>query len=211
MRRTTLALAALALLAFSLAAQPAGAAVGVERVSRPAASAGETLRVTLGCGFCYPPCEGKPARNTPCMLDTDRQPPRGFPLSIVPIGRVPEPFPCGRRMVCSPVADRPPARAPFTFLGEAIPPPNIEEIRESGRNYVPRYRLEFEVPKRRPGNYAFVIFCDVCLEGEGGSLIAEPRLGRWSFRIRSPLVTISLAERLYAPKHLFSHRIADRS
>jgi hypothetical protein len=207
MRRIALPTFALALLCLFSATPSAGAAVGVESVSRHSASPGQAVTLTLGCGFCYPPCEGSPARNTPCMLGTKRRPPRRFPISMVPVSSVPEPFPCGPRAICAPQTTRPPRRPPFVYLGEAVPPADIEEGREGGGPYIPRYRLRFEMPAVRPGRYAFVIFCEVCVRGEGGSLIAEPANGPWgdspwSIRVRSPLATISLAEHLYSAADL---------
>ena len=167
------------------------ASVGIEKTSRAAAAPGERVKVTIGCGFCFPPCEGKPARNTPCMLDTNRQPPSRFPLSLVPVERAPKPRRCGPRALCAPQADAPPAGHPYSFLGDALPPPDIEQIRESGRRYVPRYSLEFEVPDLPAGNYVYVIFCETCVRGEGGSLLAETRARPWGLRIRPPFATFS--------------------
>lgn len=153
-------------------------AVGVESVSRRGGPAGAEVRVTLGCGFCFPPCKGKPGhRNGPCMLGTKAQPPRAFPLSLVPVGRAPEPHPCGPRSVCSPEAAAPPARGPYRYLGEAVAEP-----RQGSEP--PRYSLEFQIPDLPPGRYAYVIFCGVCNRGSGGSLIAVPRSPLWTLRIR---------------------------
>ncbi len=69
------AAAVAALLAF--AATPARADVGVERVSTHHAAPGATIDLTLGCGFCFPPCVGpkgerhpKGFDRGPCMLGT---------------------------------------------------------------------------------------------------------------------------------------------
>lgn len=170
----------------TLATTPASAeaAVGVERVSRHAGMPGEEVELTLGCGFCFPPCKGEPGhRNGPCMLGTKgAQPPASFPISLVPIEEAPKPHRCGPRALCSPHALGPPSRAPYTFLGEATPP--AEGTEQPGARQVPRYTLDFEIPDLRPGVYAFVIFCDVCMEGKAGSLIASPGTRNWRLRVR---------------------------
>jgi hypothetical protein len=200
-RSSRIAIALLAVLALGSAALPADGtakgAVGVEKVSRAAGEPGDPVRLTLGCGFCYPPCEGEPGhRNGPCMLGTRmRPPPASFPVSLIPAGLAPDPTECGPGPGCSPthagppVVAGPPARAPYTLLGEALPPAGIEAIRDSGRSYVPRYRLEFEIPARIPGRYAFVIFCDACWPRRGGALISLPTVRSWRIRIDPPLAT----------------------
>ena len=171
---SALATAALALV---LATSTQGA-VGVEKVSRHGGEPGASVTVTLGCGFCFPPCEGKPGhRNTPCMLGTKRDPPASFPISLVPIGKAPEPHPCGPNALCSPETKAPPARAPYSYLGEAV-------ARERTGNEIPRYDLDFEVPDLPPGVYTYIVYCDVCNRGKGGSLIANPRSHLWRLRVR---------------------------
>lgn len=152
--------------------------VGVEKVSRQAAKPGARVTVTLGCGFCFPPCKGAPGhRNGPCMLGTKEDPPGAFPISLVPLEQVPGPRSCGPNALCAPEAKAPPARAPYALLGEAL-----AEGRVGGG--APKYGLEFEVPDLRPGLYTYVIFCEVCNRGEGGSLIADPLARPWRLRIR---------------------------
>ncbi|MGV1049870.1 MAG: hypothetical protein ACOYD4_15255 [Solirubrobacterales bacterium] len=169
--------AALAALAVLLVA-PALGAVGVEKVSRHAAKPGARVTVTLGCGFCFPPCKGAPGhRNGPCMLGTKEDPPASFPISLVPLEQAPLPRSCGPNSVCPPEAKAPPARAPYALLGEAL-----AEGRKPGG--APRYGLDFEVPDLRPGLYAYVVYCDVCNRGAGGSLIAVPQSRLWRLRVR---------------------------
>lgn len=191
---------AAALLVLAALPAPGGAkgAVGVESVSRPAGTPGERVELTIGCGFCYPPCRGTPGhRNAPCMMGTDDPPPPAFPVSLVPAARAPDPTACGGFPGCPPAHAGPPVvaaaprRAPYTYLGRAVPPAGIEAIRESGRSYVPRYYLDFEIPPRRPGVYALVIFCDACWPGRGGALISQPRLPYWRVRIDPAIATFS--------------------
>lgn len=187
----TLLVAPLAFLA-SLTAPSAMADVGVERVSRLAGAPGDAVELTVGCGFCYPPCEGPEGdRSGVCMPGTERPPP-SFPVSLVPIEKVPKPYRCGPRRFCTPQAPRPPQRAPFTLLGWAKPP---AQAQASGRRHLggggfghgsvepPRYVLDFQIPDLRPGVYSYVIYCASCQRGQGGSLIAFPER-RWRLRVR---------------------------
>jgi hypothetical protein len=156
-----LALTALALL---LLAPAASADVGVEQVIPPAASPGDSVLVQLGCGFCFPPCVGprgerrpKGYAHGPCMLGVKADPPRGFPISLIP-------------------ADG--KRSSFHLLGTAVPPPQGNDP-ASGKP--PRYLLRFRVPRLEPGPYTFVVHCAVCNRGWGGSLVRSGRL-----LVRSP-------------------------
>jgi hypothetical protein len=162
----------------ALLVAPAQGDVGVEAVSRHAAKPGAPVKLTLGCGFCFPPCKGAPGhRNGPCMMGTKADPPAAFPISLVPIEQAPRPHRCGPNALCAAEARRPPARAPYTYLGEAV-----AEGRKGGGP--PRYGLEFAVPYLRPGLYTYVIYCGVCSRGAGGSLITYPRSRLWRLRVR---------------------------
>jgi hypothetical protein len=191
--------AALLVLAALPAPGTAKAAVGVESVSRSAGTPGDRVELTIACGFCYPPCEGAPGhRNAPCMMGAHAQPPpAAFPVSLVPAGLAPDLTECGAVPDCPPTHAGPPVvsgaprRVPYTYLGRAVPPSDIEAIRESGRSYVPRYRLTFEIPLRRPGLYALVIFCDACWPGRGGVLISLPTVRQWRIRIDPAVATFS--------------------
>ncbi len=166
----------------ALGAEPAGAAVGVEKVSRLAGAPGDPVDLTLACGFCFPPCHGAPGhRNVPCMLDTKAQPPKEFQISLVPIEKAPKVHRCGPNAVCPPQPRGAPRSAPYTYLGRATPP--AEDGSSAAGDNVPRYLLHFEVPSLRPGVYTYVIFCDVCVRGERGSLIADPRARKWRLRV----------------------------
>jgi hypothetical protein len=181
MRLTTRAVLLAAALAAAVAlpiVAPAQGDVGIEKVSRHGAEPGATVSVTVGCGFCFPPCKGEPGhRNAPCMLDTDAEPPRAFPISLVPIGRAPEPHRCGPRALCSPEAKAPPSHGPYRYLGRAV-------AAKGGASDIPRYVLDFEVPDLRPGLYAYVLYCGACTRGSGGSLIALPYSRPWQLRVR---------------------------
>jgi hypothetical protein len=168
----------------SPAAERASAAVGVERVSRLAGAPGDRIDVTLACGFCFPPCKGAPGhRNTPCMLGTKAQPPKEFPVSLVPIEKAPKPHRCGPNALCPPLPTGAPRHAPYTYLGRAVPP--AEGNSGASGKHPPRYLLHLEVPDLRPGVYTYVIFCDVCARGKRGSLIANPHARRWRLRVLS--------------------------
>lgn len=131
-------------------AEPANAAVGVEKVSRLAGAAGDPVDLTLGCGFCFPPCHGAPGhRDTPCMLGTKAQPPKEFSVSLVPVEKAPKLHRCGPNAVCPPMPRGAPRRAPYTYLGRATPP--ADDGSSSRGKDIPRYLLHFEVPDLRPG------------------------------------------------------------
>jgi hypothetical protein len=154
--------------------------VGVERVSRSAGGPGDAVELAVGCGFCYPPCRSPASGGRgPCMPG-GKAPPASFPVSLVPVEKAPRPHRCGVNALCSARVQRPPSRHPFTLLGDAVPPADGEHAE---RDRVPRYVLSFAVPRVRPGVYTFVIYCDVCLPGKGGSLIANPSARRWRFRV----------------------------
>lgn len=176
--------AALLVTVAALRAEPASAAVGVEKVSRLAGAPGDPVDLTLACGFCFPPCHGAPGhRNVPCMLGTKAQPPKEFPISLVPIEKAPRVHRCGPNAVCPPLPRGAPRRAPYTYLGRATPP--ADDGSSSKEDNVPRYLLGFDIPDLQPGTYTYVIFCDVCMRGKRGSLIANPRDRRWRLRVLS--------------------------
>jgi hypothetical protein len=191
-RRVVALLAAgTALAVFSaLAAAGASAAVGVQGVSRHGGEPGTEVTLTLGCGFCYPPCKGpKGDRHPegfdrgPCMLGTKAEPPASFGVSLVPRSEAPEPHPCGPRAVCSPETPAPPRRDPYTLLGLAVPPPGGNNPEHGD---LPRYLLRFTIPELREGAYAYVIWCDACLGGKRGSLLSDPASRLWRLAVRRP-------------------------
>ena len=190
-RRTAvlLALAAVALLA-ATAASGASADVGVERVSRRGGERGDQVKLTLGCGFCFPPCKGPKGERHPegfdhgtCMLGTKAKPPRSFAVSLVPASKAPGAHRCGSNAACLPGTTAPPRRPPYTFLGYAVPPPGGNNPEHGAP---PRYVLRFAIPDRHPGRYAYVIWCDACMQGRRGSLIASPAQRLWRLRVRGP-------------------------
>jgi hypothetical protein len=154
----------------ALAASGASAAVGVEKVSRHSGAPGDAVTLTLGCGFCYPPCEGpkgerhpKGFERGPCMLGTKEEPPPSFGVFLVPRAKAPA------------------LARPYSFLGNATPPPGGNSP-ESGDP--PRYVLRFEIPALAAGDYAFVIRCSVCRKGKKASLISAPS-HLWHLRVRA--------------------------
>lgn len=166
MSKRSLFLAALSAVLVHLAAPAAMADLGVERVSRPGGKPGDGVRLTLGCGACSA-AKGQAAAS--------------FPISLVPADRVPKPHRCGPRTLCPPRVRAVPTRAPFTYLGEALPPRGDGDA----DNPYPLYVLDFAVPRLPVGTYTYVIYCDLCLDGKGGALIADPTVGpRWRLRIR---------------------------
>ena len=188
--RRLLVVAVLAGALLALAAASAQAAVGVEKVSRRGGKPGTPVTITLGCGFCFPPCVGprgerrpKGFAHGPCMLGTKQDPPASFGISLVPRSRAPELIECGPNAFCSPSTLAPPRRTPFRFLGNAVPPPGGNNP-ESGEP--PRYLLDFTIPDVRPGAYLYEIWCDVCAEGKRGSLISVPASRLWRLAVRPP-------------------------
>jgi len=159
----------LSLVVFALAlfaSSSASADIGVERVSRLSGASGKEVRLTVGCGACTHP----------------KRTPASFPVSLVPVSEVPKPYRCGLRALCSPQAKAVPRRAPFTYLGEAQLAEE-EDPPHAGRSYV----LEFAIPDLPDGKYTYVIYCDACLDGKGGTLIANrnPKPVFWRLWIRA--------------------------
>lgn len=203
-----LAAGAAAVLLLSLLPSGASADVGISSVSRHGGKPGDAVKLTLSCGFCFPPCEGPKGQrhpagydHGPCMLGTKREPPRWFGISLIPLARAKSPVDCAAGR-CPPRAPRPPRRSPYRFLGQATPPPGGNNP-ENGD--IPRYSVDFEIPELAPGLYAYVIWCDVCLRGSeehsfrsrlrscGGSwsgnrTVQAPSSGQQAFkgRLRAP-------------------------
>lgn len=184
------ALTAALAIAVLLAVAPAHADVGVEKASRHAGVPGASVTLTLGCGFCFPPCVGpkgerhpKGFDHGPCMLGTKEDPPASFGISLVPLARAPQQHRCGTGPVCQPSTLGPPHRAPFTYLGLAVPPPGGNDPEHGDP---PRYLLDFTIPDLRPGTYTYEIWCGVCAEGSRGTLIGSPRERRWRLTVRPP-------------------------
>jgi hypothetical protein len=152
--------------AFLLFATPAAKAdLGVEDGSRSSGAPGEKVRLTVGCGAC-----------SAIGVET---PPASFPISLVPVDRVPKPHPCGPDALCPPRVRAVPQRPPFTYLGEA-------RLRRGEKDRaILRYVLDFAIPRLPAGAYTYVIYCDYCADGRAGSLVTEPNAnGPWRLRIR---------------------------
>jgi hypothetical protein len=171
-----------------LAVTPADAAVGVEKVSRGGGEPGDPVTLTLGCGFCFPPCVGpkgerhpKGFDHGPCMLGTKRDPPASFGISLVSRSRAPQLVECGTGPICTPSTLGPPHRAPYSFLGRAVPPPGGND---PGSGEPPRYLLQFEIPNLQPGSYVYEVWCGACEKGARGSLISAPESPLWQLQVR---------------------------
>jgi hypothetical protein len=186
----------LALLVLVLTAAPhAQADVGVESSSRGAGAPGDPVELTLGCGFCFPPCVGEPGHRHPsgdlhgtCMLGTHgRRPPASFQIWLTPLRHSLKPYVCGRGEGCEPGSSRPPHLPSFIYLGRAAP---IAPAGDDGHQ-IPRYRLAFGVPDARPGLYKYVIFCDACIDGPRGSLIDSHTIAAGRLRVLTPVATAS--------------------
>lgn len=196
-------LASLAL-GWLLVAPSARGDVGITATSRGAGSAGDQVTVTLKCGFCFPPCEGPRGHRHPagfdrgpCMPGSKAPPPRSFAISLVPVEKAPSPRRCGPNAICSPQAGAPPSHEPFTFLGLAVPPPGGSNPEHGD---LPRYSLRFEIPHLDPGRYAYVVFCEVCIKGRGGSLLSAAGDRDWPLRICHPFIPRNCIHQL--PRHV---------
>lgn len=174
------------------AASPAQADVGVVSSSRAAGTPGDPVELTLGCGFCFPPCVGEPGhrhapgdRHGPCILDSHREPPASFLIWLTPLRHSLKPYVCGRGEGCEPGSSRPPHLPSFIYLGRAVP---IKNGGDEGHG-IPRYRLAFGVPEARLGRYKYVIFCDACIDGPRGSLTDSHTIAAGRLRVLTPIAT----------------------
>jgi MYXO-CTERM domain-containing protein len=173
----------------------AQADVGIVKVSPSAGVAGDTVEVTVGCGYCFPPCSETPrAANATCMPSRRARPPEkySFPILLVPHRVQLAPHRCAvinhrtkHRVegLCAPVSVGLPRRRPFTYLGRALPASSRDDLEQPGA--FPRYRLRFRIPTIEPGLYRLVI-CEGCDRGRRGSLITYPLHRRYSLRVRQP-------------------------
>lgn len=174
---TKAAIAALALFALSLAAaSPAPADVGVVSAKPATGASGDRVELTLGCGFCFPPCVGEPGDRHPpgeqhgvCMPGDHGAPPASFKIWLTPLGHSLRPYRCRSGHSCEAGSSRPPHLPSFVYLGRALPVP----AGGAQARAVPRYRLGFGVPEAKPGRYKYVVFCDACVDGPRGSLIED--------------------------------------
>lgn len=171
-----------------LALGSAAADVGVEKVDRHSGRPGEEVKLTLACGFCFPPCVGPKGERRPqgfekgpCMLGTDgKTPPPSFGVSLVSRQRaerlVDRLIACGRDPDTCPTTKRPPRGHGYRYLGEAVPPPGGNNPEHGDP---PRYLLDFTIPRLAPGRYTYVIWCDACVDGPRGSLVVDPMSPLW--------------------------------
>ena len=191
MRKAMLGLGVVAVAVCVLAVGSASAAVGVEKVDRRGGAPGDEVTLTLGCGFCFPPCEGPKGErhprgfdHGPCMLDTKKDPPRLVRhLGRSALERAGASQMRAARRSARRLTAAPPRRAPYTFLGLAVPPPGGNNPEHGDP---PRYLLHFTIPRLPAGAYAYVIWCDACAGGGRGSLIASPGTPLWRLAVRHP-------------------------
>ena len=191
----TVAAAAAAAAACLLLAGSAASDVGVERVDRHAGRPGDDVHLTIGCGFCFPPCKGPKGERHPegfakgpCMLGTDGvAPPASFGVSLVSRARAERllrrSMTCGPHPSRCPTSARPPRGHGYRYLGEAVPPPGGNNPEHGDP---PRYLLDFEIPDLAPGQYSYVIWCDACREGRRGSLVVNPNSPLWRLERLGP-------------------------
>jgi hypothetical protein len=184
-----LGLPLLTVVAVLLLGGSAAADVGIEAVSPAEGAPGDRVTVRVGCGFCYPPCEGpKGERHPPgrehgaCIPGTRTEPPDHFPISLLPIGSVPRVLACQAPAACPAVkTSRLPERPPFTYIGAAV---RRTKAPNSGGD-IPHYLLRFRIPDLKEGVYAYVLYCGACWQGAGGSLISSPFLSGWRLRVEA--------------------------
>jgi hypothetical protein len=150
-------------------ASSASADIGFESASHSSAAPGERMRLTVGCGFCFPPCVGRPGHRHPagsqdgvCMLDGGRRPPTGFGIWLTPATH--------RLARALPGSSRPPRLPSFAYLGRAE---RALHPSRGGPHGVPSYVLRFRVPALAPGPYEYVLFCAACVAGPRGTLLAS--------------------------------------
>ena len=169
--------------ALSVLAQQARADVGIVKVTPSAGVAGDTVEVTVGCGFCFPPCSESPrAANVTCMPARWARPPGkySFPILLVPIKHRLAPHRCGPNALCAPTSAGVPRGRPFIRLGRALPEFGSANIDRTGA--MPRYRLTFRIPAVKPGLYHLVIYSGP--RNRQGTLIADAP--RWRLQVRQP-------------------------
>jgi hypothetical protein len=170
----------IALLVALLLAPAAAADVGFESASRSSAAPGEQVKVTVGCGFCFPPCVGRPGHRHPpgtmkgiCMLDGRSRPPTGFGIWLTR-----STHPLHRRG-----PSRPPRLPSFTYLGRAE---RASPRNGPGQHEIPRYVLRFRVPALPPAPYEYVLYCASCVAGPRGTVIESGPAPSIRLRIGPP-------------------------
>lgn len=130
------------------------------KISPSAGVAGDEVQVTVGCGFCFPPCSESPrAANATCM----------------PARRAVRPEKYSFPILLSPLKDR----RPLIKLGRAMPAFGRGDIERTGA--LPRYRLRFAIPAVKPGQYQLEI-----RSGAWGRGILVTDAPRWRLRVREP-------------------------
>jgi len=195
------AFAALTLL-FAIAA-PAQADVGFVSSSRKAAAPGDRVDLTIGCGFCFPPCVGALGHRHPpgdsnggCMPRKGR-PPASFSVWLTPQKHSLDRYTCDSGEYRGPCqsGSRPPRLPSFIFLGRATPDGVVEKPHD-----FPSYRLAVDVPDVPPGLYKYVAFCDACYDGPQGSLIDDRTNAAGPLRVLPPIAAASFLSQWPIPR-----------
>ena len=86
----------------------------------------------------------------------------GLPVYLAPASIDFSAQPCGQNTKCFPLTNGPPG-GPYVRLGRL--PKTLDVFH--------RRRLTFRVPNIRTGRYRVVVYCDVCVPGPEGSLLAS--------------------------------------
>lgn len=97
----------------------------------------------------------------------------GMPVYLAPASIDFTPHPCDANSICGPTSDGPPS-APYVRIGHL--PQSIDVFHTR--------RMSFRVPAVRTGAYRVVVYCEPCVVGTAGSLIASQQTVRIAPRSR---------------------------
>jgi hypothetical protein len=97
----------------------------------------------------------------------------GMPVYLAPASIDFTPRQCDGNSLCFPTSDGPPS-APYVRIGHL--PQSIDVFHTR--------RMSFRVPAVRTGAYRVVVYCEPCVAGTAGSLIASQQTVRIARRLR---------------------------
>jgi hypothetical protein len=97
----------------------------------------------------------------------------GLPVYLAPASIDFAARPCGASLVCGPTSDGPPG-TPFVRIGHLPHSVDVFHTR----------RVSFRVPAVPAGIYRVAVYCDPCITGTAGSLIASEQTVRITPRSR---------------------------
>jgi hypothetical protein len=147
-----------------LASPPAAADIGVQKVTPKTGEPGTPAELSVGCGACL----------AVSVAQGPKHPPAALPIALVPLSDAPEPHRCHGNGFCSPTTHAKRLRQrPFVFLGVAKPQFTERQLGHWRASTGPQYRLRFQIPPVKPGDYTLVIFCGECYRGSRGGLIVD--------------------------------------